>query len=157
MSTPTDHGSCSACGWRLPLLLAIVLAAILLSQSRGIREAIFKPSTAPPPGEASDQPSAQRVLLSINFGDGRPLQNESALWQEDMTVADLLNGEPRISVASQGSGKSAFLTELNGIANEGAGGRNWIYSVNGKPADRSFGAYELQPNDHVLWTFAAGE
>ena len=72
-----------------------------------------------------------------------------------MTVADLLNSEPRISLTSTGSGASAFLTSLDGVANEGAGGRNWTYSVNGKHADRSFAVYELQPGDHVLWTFAA--
>jgi hypothetical protein len=74
-----------------------------------------------------------------------------------MTVADLLHSEPRVSLAAQGSGASAFLTQLGGVANEGAAGRNWVYSVNGRPADRSFAVYELQANDHVLWTFARGE
>lgn len=146
--------------WRLPLLLAIVLAAILLSQQRGIREAIFKPAGAPP--EVADRAEAvavvgPRVLLTINFGDGRELQNEVAPWREGMTVADLLQSEPRVSLATQGSGASAFLTQLGDLANEGAGGRNWVYSVNGKPADRSFAVYELQANDHVLWTFARSE
>jgi len=158
MSTPTARESCSACGskWRLPLLLAIVLAAILLSQNRGIREAIFKPASEPA-SQREDRPSGQQVLLTINYGGGRPLQNEEAPWRVGMTVADLLQGEPRVSFAVQGSGASAFLTQLGGIANEGAGGRNWVYSVNGKPGDRSFAVYELQPNDHVLWTFARGE
>jgi hypothetical protein len=40
------------------------------------------------------------------------------------------------------------------VKNEGAGGRNWTYRVNDKHADRSFAVYELQPGDHVLWTFA---
>ena len=159
MTTPSDdRQSCSAYGsaWRLPLLLAIVLAAILVSQHRGIREAVFKPASGPPADETAGE-AGQRALLTINFGDGRPLQNESAPWREGMTVADLLQGEPRVSLAVQGSGASAFLTQLGGVANEGADGRNWVYSVNGKPADRSFAVYELQANDHVLWTFARGE
>ena len=133
-----------------------MLAAILVSQHRGIREAVFKPASVPPVDEAAGE-AGQRVLLTINFGDGRPLQNESAPWREGMTVADLLQGEPRVSLAVQGSGPSAFLTQLGGVANEIPNGRNWVYSVNGKPADRSFAVYELQANDHVLWTFARGE
>ena len=69
-----------------------------------------------------------------------------------MTVRDLLNAAPGLSISQQGSGASAFLTKIDGVANEGAGGRNWMYSVNGQRADRSFAVYELQPGDHVLWT-----
>ena len=70
-----------------------------------------------------------------------------------MTVGDVLQNDPRTSFVTQGSGASAFLTEINGVKNEGAGGRNWMYSVNGERADRSFAVYELQPGDHVLWSF----
>jgi hypothetical protein len=155
---PAEHGSCPACGskWRLPLLLAIVLVAILLTQIASIRNAIFKPAT-PLPVVPDDRPAVQQVLLTINYGDGRPLQNETALWRDGMTVGDLLQGEPRVNLAVEGSGASAFLTQLGGVANEGSGGRNWLYSVNGKRADRSMAVYELAPNDHVLWTFARGE
>jgi hypothetical protein len=133
--------------------LAVVLAAILAFQHRGIREAVFQP-TETPPVDGAAAAAAQQVFLTINFGDGRPLQNQTAYWREGMTVLDLLQNEPSASFRSQGSGESAFLLELNGVANEGASRRNWIYSVNGKPADKSFGVYELSPNDHVLWTFA---
>ena|SRR5688572_753823 len=151
--------SCPACGskWGLPLLFAIVLAAILLSQTKTVRNSLFKPATIRPPVDQNDSQPAQQVLLTINYGDGRPLQNERGPWREGMTVGDLLQGEPRVSLTMQGSGASGFLTQLGGVANEGAGGRNWIYSVNGKPADRSFEVYELKPNDHVLWTFTRGE
>ena len=155
MTAPENSDSCSSCGlgWRLPLLLGIVLLAILLTQNRNIREAIFKPQSTPPQAEAVNE-RAERVLLSINYGDGR-LQNVTVEWRDGMTVADVLQQEPRISLVTNGSGQSAFLTALNGVANEGAGGRNWTYTVDGKYADRSFAVYELQPNDHVLWTFAA--
>jgi hypothetical protein len=139
--------------WRLPLLLAALLAAVLAVQNRGIRDALFKPPQVPPIDRDTDPP-AQQVLLTINFGDGRPLLNESARWRDGMTVLELLRNELRTSFRSQGTGESAFLLALNGVGNEGAGGRNWTYSVNGKLADKSFGVYELRPNDHVLWTFS---
>ncbi len=156
MSEPTDQQSCSACNswWRLPLLLAIVLAVIVLMLRRGAPEPAAQPRQTSPENVATAA-AAQKVFLTINFGDGRPLVNEDARWREEMTVADLLNSEPRISLTSTGSDASAFLTALGGVGNEGADGKNWTYTVNGKHADRSFAVYELRPNDHVLWTFAA--
>jgi len=151
-----DSNSACCSWWRLPLLLGLVLIAILLSQRDGIRQAEFQPDSVAPIDRRDAQP-AKTVLLTINFGDGRPLLNESSDWHKGMTVGELLNAEPKISFATQGTGAAAFLTELNGIANEGAGGRNWVYSVNGTRADRSFAVYELRPNDHVLWTFAGRE
>jgi hypothetical protein len=153
MSASEESGSCSTCSsWRLPLLLGIVLAAILLASSDNIREAVFKPLREQPVVESAPQP-ANKVLLTVNFGNGQ-LTNETAEWREGMTVANALQNNRRLSFRTEGSGASAFLTTLNGIMNEGGGGRNWTYTVNGNYADRSFAVYELRPNDHVLWTFA---
>jgi hypothetical protein len=154
MSTSDKSASCSACrsGWQLPLLLGIVLIAILLASSDKIRQAVFKPLRQAPVIE-SDVSPAKKVLLTVNFGNGQ-LVNETAKWRAGMSALDVLQDHRRISFLTEGSGDSAFLTSLNGVMNEGAGGRNWTYTVNGKYADRSFAVYELQPNDHVLWTFA---
>ena len=62
-----------------------------------------------------------------------------------MTVADLLSSAPEVPITQKGSDQAAFLTAINGVANEGAGGKNWTYEVNGEVADRSFAVYELQP------------
>jgi hypothetical protein len=137
-------------------LLVIVLLAILLFQNRKIRQAVLSPFAAPPAQSIVESPqqAAKKVLLSINFGNGQ-MQHEITEWRDGMTVADVLQQEPRVSFQTHGAGESAFLSSINGIANQGAGGRNWTYSVNGKYADRSFAVYELRQNDHVLWTFAA--
>jgi hypothetical protein len=159
MSHEADHTSCPACGswWRLPLLLAIVLAILLVFQSRQWREE-DRPRHAAPPGAdsaESSEPSPEQVQLTIDFGDGRPPLSATANWRNGMTVADLLGANEDVRIKSQGEGASTFLTELNGVANEGAGGRNWLYRVNGKHADRSLAVYELRPGDHVLWKFYA--
>jgi hypothetical protein len=80
-----------------------------------------------------------------------------------MTVADLLAaaaadtlGDP-LAIRQQGSGASAFLTQINDAPNEGADGRNWTYQVNGQHADRPFAAYELQPGDAVLWRYGKAQ
>jgi hypothetical protein len=151
----TDHETCSACNswWRLPLLLAIVLAAIVLMLRRAPEPAARPPQNLPE--NVAADPKPQTVRLTINLGDDREPVSVESRWHERMTVADLLNSEPRTSITSTGSGASAFLTSLGGVRNEGADGKNWTYRVNDKHADRSFAVYELQPNDHVLWTFAA--
>jgi hypothetical protein len=140
----------------LPLLLAIVLAAIVFMLRRGAPEPADRPLQAS--NQAVDtRANAQSVQLTINFGADRSPAEVESRWHEGMTVADLLNSDPAIHFASTGSKASAFLTSLGGVANEGAGGRNWTYRVNGKHADRSFAVYELRPGDQVLWTFGAPE
>jgi hypothetical protein len=99
--------------------------------------------------------NGQTVSLTIDFGDGRRTDYEPIAWREGMTVQDVTRETPRsdIKLKTLGTGESAFLSNLDGIENEGASGRNWIYSVDGVVGDRSFGVYEVEPGDKVLWTF----
>jgi Domain of unknown function (DUF4430) len=147
--------------WRLPLLLAIVLVAMVVMQTSGLRQIIS--SNHADPNAATSEPSAgattgQTVQLVIQFADGNE-RHDFIPWHDGMTVENLLASASRlpkgIHFAQQGSGESALLTEINGAANEGGSGRNWTYSVNGQEADRSFAIYQLHPGDHVLWTFAS--
>jgi hypothetical protein len=143
--------------WRLPLLLALLLVAMVVARSMGLRQstAIIHSPAANPPAAA---PNGKTVTLVIRTADGIE-RHDFVAWREGMTVEDLLTAASRLAkgvqFAQQGSAASALLTEMNGTANEGGDGRNWTYSVNGQEADRSFAVYQLQPGDHVLWTFAA--
>jgi hypothetical protein len=142
----------SSAWWRLPLLLAVVLAAILWARGCGIEEVakeLDKDNAAPAP--AAD--AREKVSLEIDFGDGRRKAVDAIAWRDGMTVADLLAKTPDLKVTQRGSGESAFLTTIDDVSNEGAEGRNWIYAVNGKTADRSFAIYTLKSGDRVLWTF----
>jgi len=149
-------GTCGS-GWRLPVLLALVLAAILLARWTGERETTVAPEatreTAPATG--------QSVSLAIQFGDGVEQSFEAVPWHEGMTVDDLLTAASRrsngIRYSVRGDGASALLLQIDKARNEGARGRNWTYTVNGTRADRSFAVYPLRPGDHVLWTFAPAE
>jgi hypothetical protein len=153
----TQPRSCSTCGpwWRLPLLLAVVLGAILLLRNGGVREVEPEAEQGLAPAPAGE--SAEQVSLAIDFGDGQREQYFGIAWREGMYVRDLMleAGRPDLQLDVQGSGASAFLVAINGVANEGAEGKNWTYKVNGTRADRSFAVYELEPGDRVLWTFAA--
>jgi hypothetical protein len=148
--------TCNSCGswWRLPLLLAIVLAAVWFLRDRGVRESgpAAEEAKQTTLGEAT---SGQTVSLTIDFGRGRMTEFKPIAWREGMTVQDVTRETPRsdMQLKTVGTGQSAFLASLDGTENEGADGRNWTYSVDGKAGDRSFAVFELQPGDRVLWTF----
>lgn len=154
-SKPADCGTCNT-WWRLPLLLAIVLLAVVLLRSASIRESTTDtgPDSTTMAG-AEDDAAAEAVSLTIDFGDGRVESYEPVAWREGMTVRELTRETPRGDrrLEVRGTGETAFLASLDGLANEGSGGRNWLYSVNGESGDRSFAIRELKPGDHVLWAF----
>jgi hypothetical protein len=134
--------------------LALVLAAVWLIRNRGLRESAPAPEAARKSTPA-DAAAGKTVSLTIEFGDGRRKQFDPITWHEGITVQNLTRETPRsdLQLNTLGTGASAFLANLDGVENEGADGRNWTYSVNGKLGDRSFAVYELQPGDQVLWTF----
>jgi hypothetical protein len=45
------------------------------------------------------------------------------------------------------------LSSLDGVANEGASGDNWIYRIDGKLGRESFGSARLNSGGRVQWTF----
>jgi hypothetical protein len=146
------------CGswWRLPTLLAVVLIAILLFHNRQNVDASREPA-AP---VASSGTLAERplyVTITIEFGGDKPTLWKQIPWSPGMTVRGLLTSASFGTLAEKGRGQSAFLVGIDGVQNEGAGGRNWMYSVNGKRGDRSFAIYQLQPGDDVLWSISPAE
>lgn len=136
-------------------MLALVLVVVVLNRHWSMRQ-----QSVPPPSPTEQVPAGanhgQAVLLVIDFGDGRRQEFEPVAWRAGMTVLDLLREASRqnLRLTIRGTGSATFLTEINGVENEGADGRNWTYTVNGQYADRSVAVYELRPGDHVLWTFA---
>jgi hypothetical protein len=154
------QSTCCGGGWKFPLLLLAVLAVVLITGRFGMQE---RKAETPSGNGIGAEAASQTVSLTIDSGDGRQREWPALAWRDGMTVADALAAvrsltrqEP-IDFAQMGSGDKALLTELAQLGNEGAGGRNWTYQVNGKRADRSFAVYQLQPGDRVLWRFGKPE
>jgi hypothetical protein len=150
--------SCKSCGswWRLPLLLAIVLVAVWLMRSRGIGPDAADLNQVNEPAAPSDVVDpGQAVTVAIKFGDGNRIVFPPIAWHTGMTIHDAMRATFRNDARFKikGTGEGAFLESIDGVANEGAGGRNWVYSVDGRVGDRSFAVYELEPGSEVLWTF----
>jgi hypothetical protein len=99
------------------------------------------------------------VRLVIDYGDGVIKTITDLPWSKGQTVLDVMNvakTHPHgITFNASGSGASAFLTQIDDVANQGggAGKKNWQFWVNAAYADRGLGAYEVQASDVVLWRF----
>jgi hypothetical protein len=115
------------------------------------------------PPEARAQAAAQSVRLVIDYGDGVVKIFDRLSWSKGNTVLDVLNGAKAsahgIAFNYTGSGTSAFLTEIDGMTNQGGGSaaKNWQYWVNTTYPDRSFAVFEVQAADTVFWRFATAE
>src|SRR5262245_42623415 len=135
--------SASRCNRLTRRAAAILLAAILLAITA-----------------VSDRAHAQTatVRLVVDYGDGVIKTITGLPWAKGSTVLDVMNAakdRPNgITFSYTGSGASAFLTRIDGVANEGGGAKkNWQLWINTSYAERSFGVYEVQPLDVVFWRF----
>ena len=124
----------------------LVAAAITLVASTGLRAEQDEPK----------EPAKPSVRLMIDYGDGVEKHFTALAWKEGMTVFDLMvaaQEHPRgIKFKHRGEGDTAFLTQIDDLKNEGQG-RNWVYQVSGKLADRGFAVFPLKRSDTVLWRF----
>lgn len=68
-----------------------------------------------------------------------------------------LRDDGRIEFDASGSGETAFVRSINGVANEGAGGRNWTYDLNGACATVGVGAQLVEDGDRVAWRLAGAD
>jgi Domain of unknown function (DUF4430) len=151
--------SCASKGWRLPVLLLVVLAAVVAARTSRYRE------RGPIPGDEESPPAAvpsdKTVSLTIRFDNGKEQKYDAVPWRPGMTVDDLLTAVSRqpggITYVVYGDHEMTLLSRINDSRSEGAGGRNWTYSVNDVRADRSLAVYELQPGDRVLWEYGLEE
>ena len=146
--------------WLFPVLLALVLAGILVAPR------FSGPDSPPGPSEKSQVspwtpaplPEGETVRLEIDFGNGARRVFSALPWRENMTVADVMTEarkfRPGIRFAQVGTGAGGFLTELEGLENEGSGGRNWLFDVAGQPATKSFCLQTAGSGELVLWRFA---
>jgi hypothetical protein len=112
------------------------------------------------PQRAAAQTGSATVRLVIDYGDGTIKTFADLPWSKGATVLDVMNAakaRPRgITFSHRGSGATAFLREIDGVASQGGGvgKKNWQLWVNTAYADRSFAVYQVQALDVIFWRFA---
>ncbi len=162
-STSPDAQACCGVGsrWKFPLLLALLLLGMLFwNRSQQAPQPAKNPSTAAA-WTPTPPPTGDVVRLEIDFGNGAKRQFDALPWQADMTVADVLSAarefRPGISYVQVGEGAGGFLTQLDGLKNEGASGRNWRYEVAATAGTTSFCLRKVAAGELVSWRFAGEE
>ncbi|MCH8840762.1 MAG: hypothetical protein IH831_08835 [Planctomycetes bacterium] len=155
-------GNQSYGGWVFPALLATVLlvsAVIVLGDRQPGPQSVSPETTAN--WTPSDEPHGSTVALEIDFGNGAKWQFAALPWQAGMTVAQLMEVarefRPGIEFDQQGEGAGGLLTAIDGLKNEGSGGRNWRYRVDDHNGEVSFCLQPIEPGMRVLWEFATGD
>lgn len=162
-SDASAEASPSRSPWLLPLLLALVLVGVISGRTllTGSSGPAASGNAATVTWTPSPQPTGETVALTIDYGNGATLSYAALPWQEGLTVLGLMESaaefRPGIRFVVRGSGPMAKVGQINSLADEQAGGRNWTFYVNDAWANRSAGVYELQPGDRVLWKFAEYE
>jgi hypothetical protein len=141
----------------LPIVLLIAAAtvgAVLAAVRQRSRDEA-------PPTKGDLAGGAATVSLVIDFGNGVRREFAALPSREGMTVGDVLRlareSRPPIEYATKGEGEMTFLTALEGVANEGGDGRNWLYSVDGVAGQVSFEVHPAPPGSAVLWEFRGRE
>ncbi len=146
-------------------MLAVGLAAAswLLMWVRNDPNAPRAASAAKESSVAWAPPAAagETVALEIDFGNGARREFAALPYRDGMTVGDALllarDFGPSLAFTHQGEGELSFLTSLDGVANQGPGGRFWLYQVDGQRADVSYEVQPLSAGQRVLWQFTEPE
>ena len=112
--------------------------------------------TAAPRTQTS--PAQYVVLDVVADGEFQKRHHDQCVWSEGMTVIDVLQqamDRQRLEIEHRGSGQTAFVERINGVENV-AGGRNWLFRVNGQRSSQGAGSVTVRPNDVILWEYVAG-
>ena len=115
------------------------------------------PLSSVPTNPILRQAAEGSASLSIEFGDQRDRSFANLDWHEGDTVQQLLEKARQADATFEfkqfGTGESAFVSEIDGQANEGGGetARNWIFYVNGERATVSVATQPIASGDHVAW------
>ncbi len=115
------------------------------------------PTKTIPQVAATEQPPAIiEVDVEIDFKNSTPPLTGKVTLEKDQTAFAALENFARqkeLKVDFKGQGETLFVMGIGEVANQGAGGINWTYRINGELGDRSSGIFSLKPGDKVLWIF----
>lgn len=107
-------------------------------------------------GSSESVVSTEAQWVTLTILHDRKLELDPVLWHEEMTVFDVLSeAQTRDSVdfESRGSGRTTFVTAIDGFEGGGEGGKNWIFSINEERSVRSCGISLVEPGDSILWEY----
>jgi len=114
-----------------------------------------RPNSDLPPTAASVSETFE-ISMQLDFqgqGENLNLEIEAPKTASVFELLQIARSQGELEFESIGSGKLAFVTSINGIENEKAGGSNWVFFVNDQLGNTGSGDYKLNESDKVLWKF----
>ena len=146
------------------------MLAVSLAAASWLLVSVRNDPDAPPGGAGAKEQAAawtepatvgETVALEIDFGNGARREYAALPYRDGMTVGDAMrlarDFGPGLAFTRHGDGELSFLTSLDGVANQGVGGRFWLYQVDGERADVSYEVQPLSAGQRVLWQFKEPE
>ncbi|MBP5230232.1 MAG: DUF4430 domain-containing protein [Clostridia bacterium] len=123
-----------------------------------------EPATEP----ASEAPTVTIDILCYNAlssdllldlpQDGIMLKETKVLWQEGMSVWDVLDYVCRangIVTTHNGDGTGVYVTSIGGLYEMDCGDLSgWVYVINGTQPSKGCGTYILEPGDTIHWVYS---
>jgi len=108
--------------------------------------------------DATPPPSKTVQLTIVGSSDiGTILSTEEIEIGESETVMDILKKATRakrIQMDFSGAGAAAYVKGIDNLYEFDKGpGSGWMYSINQKFPNRSAGAWEVKPGDHIQWLY----
>lgn len=100
--------------------------------------------------------STEASWVTLTIIHDRRLEFDPIPWREEMTVFDVLSevqARDSLDFESRGSGRTMFVTAMEGCTCGGEGGKNWLFSVNEERSHRSCGISLVEPGDSILWEY----
>lgn len=147
---------------KIKLLLAIILLSFVgfLVGWFKIFDIIQPPQTASPQIEKlnleNKNPGENLVSLQIDFGNGKTINFEEVLADEEQTAYSLLADaadDKNLDLQTQQYDFGVFVKSING--HESTADKAWIYFVNGESGDIAADKYILKLGDTVEWKYIA--
>lgn len=164
-ATDCDSPRSSSSTLLLVLAAALVLFGVLWVVRLGGDGSAVSPAASGATTSAAwtpaPRPEGQTVSMTIDFGNGARREFDALPWTEGLTLGQLMREmadfRPALTYAQKGEGAMGYLTSLEGVANDGASGRYWFYTVDGARGQTSFEIQPLEPGARVLWVFKAAD
>ena len=90
---------------------------------------------------------------AVSYGYDVSLPARSMALNSGDSVFDLLN-RSGIAVQSRGSGMTAYVIAIGGLAEKDCGGGSgWVYEVNGARPSTGCGRYQPKHGDVIVWRY----
>lgn len=99
-----------------------------------------------------DEASARSINVNVQIEGPDSKSKTSALIKEGETVLTALS-ESGVQFEYSGTGSTAFVKSIDGIANDKENGNYWFYFVNDELAKVGCGSWKLKPDDQVKWVY----